>query len=192
MADRASGVREGLKGGEGSATPAGRAQDVVVVPPQDTICSASSKGGRPRKDGLPSGSAEALAADTLKARQRRVSHRQRVDVRKLARVGGELLDRKDYGAGKAGSPAAAFGTLTRAMKDVHEMERRQYGLDQEVTRPVAVILLPVAASDMAAWQAESVRLLGSQPRPDASMAVRPGFRVIEDDIVGEPADEVAP
>lgn len=184
MADSRPGGLEGLKGREGSATPAGRAQDVA----QSKEIATKQPGGRPRKDGLPSGSAEALAADHLKRRQRSVSKRQRVDVRKLARVGGELLDREDYGAGKAGSPAAAFGTLTRAMKDIHEMERRQYGLDQEVTRPVAVIMLPVAASDMAAWQAESVRLLGSQPRPDASMAVRPGFRVIEDDILDQPTD----
>ena len=189
MADLVPGGSEGLEDG-GSSAPQGydvANNGVTAVAPLE-----KRPPGRPRRDGLVPGSEAAAAADLLKRRQRNIERRQRQDVKELARVGGDLLRREDHGAGRTGSPAAAFGTVTRALREIHEMERRQYGMDQEISRPVAVILLPVAASDIGAWQAESVRLLGSQPRSETSMEVRPGYRVIEEDVIGTPADEAAP
>jgi hypothetical protein len=178
MADSTPGGLEGLKAGGHARPDASGPQDVAKTLPQGTTHSGPAPGTQ-----------EYRHAHSKARMKRNVGSRQRRQVRELSKMGDELLKRADCGAGSKGSPAAAFGTVTRALREVHEMERAQFGLDESQVKQVAIILLPVAASDMDAWQRESVRVLGSVPRQDKALEVRPGYRVIEDDVIGEAASE---
>lgn len=58
------------------------------------------------------------------------------------------------------SPAKYLLDLARAIRDVIGLERQTYGLDAHVTGPVPVILLPVKAVSVEAWQAATAEALG--------------------------------
>ncbi len=182
-----SGLDRGPEG-ESAAPPAPGPQDVVASDPANT---RDGVVGRPRRDGLVPGSEAALEA-TKERRRRRgsIKLQQRKDIDELAQVGRELLAREDHGAGRQGSPAAAFGTVTRAMRELHQMQREAYGIDGPGKAPTAVILLPVAASTIEAWAAAAGGVLGLRPAPEATDPdkLRPAFRSIEDDVIGQPGD----
>ncbi len=182
-----SGLDRGPEG-ERAAPPAPGPQDVVASDPATTRYGVV---GRPRRDGLVPGSEAALEA-TKERRRRRgsIKLQQRKDIDELAQVGRELLAREDHGAGRQGSPAAAFGTVTRAMRELHQMQREAYGIDGPGKAPTAVILLPVAASTIEAWAAAAGGVLGLRPAPEATDPdkLRPAFRSIEDDVIGQPGD----
>lgn len=187
MAERRAKRKEGGKAGEGAAPRTTAAQDVVPVSPATTRYGVV---GRPRRDGLVPGSAEAAAADKDRRRRRgSVKVQQRKDIDKLAAVGRRLLDSPGHGAGVQGSPAAAFGTITRAMKELHAMQREAYGIDGPGRAAPAVIVLPVAAPTVEAWAALAAGALGvrqaAAPDPDR---IRPAFRSVEDDVIGQPDD----
>lgn len=176
------------KAGERAAPPEPQPQDVVVGSPAATRYGVV---GRPRSDGLRPASPEAKEADREKRRRRgSIKVAQRKEIDGLLAVGRELIAREDHGAGRQGSPAAAFGTVTRAVRELHQMQREAYGIDGPGKAAPAVILLPVPASTVEAWAALAGGVLGVQQaaeRPDPNK-LRPAFRSVEDDVVGQPGE----
>lgn len=135
--------------------------------------------GRPRKDGTP-----AQPRDLDAEARKRVAKRHRDDCRRLAQAIESVGKLENHGAGPSGSPAQAVGTLTRATRDLHDLERTAYGMDKGSSGVRAVILLPVPADDMDSWAAAARTALRLPERvQDDPTARRDGYREIEADDV---------
>jgi hypothetical protein len=132
-----------------------------------------SKRGRPSNKSLALESKEAKAERVARNRKAVISHHRR-DCKHLRQVIAQARDADTLSSADAQRVASATKTL-------HELERQAYDLTGATGTVQAVIMLPVAAPTMEAWNQLAG---GTFPRSQAKELADP--RRIEPDIVGEP------
>ena len=135
------------------------------------------KGSKSKPDDRP---ADIKALEQVQRVQKKVISRQQKDCRQLAgaidlaHAAGQAVEAKDVNA------------LARATSTLHELERKAHNFGQ-TAQIKAVIIIPAGPETMEQWGKMAAGVLGV-----TTETLEPArAHVLEDDIVGEPADNDA-